>query len=54
MINNSDIVLSDWKEISFNDSINFNALINWAKDKKIISENILKKIDNFRKMRINF
>lgn len=39
------------KEISFNDSINFHALINWLKDKKIIDEKIVEKIDDFRKMR---
>lgn len=39
------------KEISLNDSISFNALINWARDKKIIDEKIIKKIDSFRKMR---
>ena len=39
------------KEISLNDSINFNALINWVKDKKIITEDIINKINNFRKRR---
>jgi hypothetical protein len=39
------------KEINFNDSINFNALINWAKDKKIVSEEILQKINDLRKYR---
>ena len=39
------------KEISLNDSINFNALINWVKDKKIISEDIINKINNFMKRR---
>ncbi|NUJ98110.1 hypothetical protein HGA92_04990 [Candidatus Gracilibacteria bacterium] len=39
------------KEISFNDSINFHALINGLKDKKIIDEKIVEKIDDFRKMR---
>lgn len=48
---NLHICRLDKKEINLNDSINFNALINWAKDKNIISEKILKKIDNFRKMR---
>ena len=39
------------KEINFNDSINFNALINWAKDKRIVDENILQKINDLRKYR---
>jgi len=39
------------KEISFNDSINFNALINWAKDKRIVDEKILQKINDLRKYR---
>ena len=39
------------KEIHFNDSINFNALINWAKDKRIVDENILQKINDLRKYR---
>ena len=39
------------KEINFNDSINFNALINWAKDKKIVNEEILLKINDLRKYR---
>ena len=39
------------KEISLNDSINFNALINWLKDKKLLDKWIIKKIDYFRKMR---
>lgn len=39
------------KEINFNDSINFNALINWAKDKKIVDEKILQKINDLRKYR---
>jgi len=39
------------KEINFNDSINFNSLINWAKDKKIVDEEILLKINNLRKYR---
>jgi hypothetical protein len=39
------------KEITFNDSINFNALINWAKDKKLLDENILNKINQLRKYR---
>ena len=38
------------KEITLNDSINFHALINWLKDKKLIPKNIIKKIDYFRKM----
>ena len=39
------------KEINFNKSINFNALINWLKDKKLINKKIIEKIDFFRKMR---
>lgn len=39
------------KEINFNNSINFNALINWLKDKKLIDKKIIEKIDYFRKMR---
>ena len=39
------------KEITFNDSINFNALINWAKDKKLLDEEILNKINELRKYR---
>jgi hypothetical protein len=39
------------KEINFNDSINFNALINWAKNKKIVDGNILQKINDLRKYR---
>jgi len=39
------------KQINLNDSINFNALINWAKDKKIVDEKILQKINDLRKYR---
>ncbi len=39
------------KEITFNSSINFNALINWLKDKKLIDKKIIEKINYFRKMR---
>ena len=39
------------KEMNFNKSINFNALINWLKDKKLIDKKIIEKIDFFRKMR---
>ncbi len=39
------------KEISLNDSINFHSLIKWIKDKKILDEKIIAKIDSFRKMR---
>ncbi|MDQ7009051.1 MAG: hypothetical protein Q9M94_02045 [Candidatus Gracilibacteria bacterium] len=39
------------KEINFNDSINFNALINGAKYKKIVNEEILLKINDLRKYR---
>jgi hypothetical protein len=39
------------KNIGFNKSINFNALINWARDKKIININILEKINVFRQKR---
>jgi len=39
------------KEVSLNDSINFHSLINWLKDKKIISQEIIDKIDFIRKKR---
>jgi len=39
------------KEISLNDSINFKALIDWLKDKKLMTQEIIDKIDNFRKTR---
>ncbi|MDQ7008661.1 MAG: hypothetical protein Q9M94_00015 [Candidatus Gracilibacteria bacterium] len=39
------------KIITLNDSINFNALINGAKDKSIINEEIINKINTFRKRR---
>ncbi len=39
------------KDITLNDSINFHGLINWLKDKKLIDDNIIEKIDYFRKMR---
>ena len=39
------------KELTLNDTINFNALINWAKDNKLIDEKIIKKIHNVRKVR---
>jgi len=39
------------KEINLNESINFNALINWLKDKKLFDEKIIQKINFFRKMR---
>ncbi len=39
------------KEISLNDTINFNALLNWAKDNKLIDEKIIEKANDIRKMR---
>jgi len=39
------------KELDLNDTINFNALINWAKDNKLISKEIFEKINEVRKMR---
>lgn len=36
---------------SFKDNINFNYLIKWAKDNHLLSDDILGKIDNFRRMR---
>ncbi|MDQ7008801.1 MAG: hypothetical protein Q9M94_00740 [Candidatus Gracilibacteria bacterium] len=39
------------KEISLNDTINFSSLINGAKDNKILSEEIVEKINNIRKLR---
>jgi len=39
------------KEISLNDTINFNSLINWAKDNKLITKEIVNKINNIRKLR---
>ncbi len=39
------------KELDLNDTINFNALINWAKDNKLINEEIFEKINEVRKMR---
>jgi len=39
------------KEITLNETINFNSLINWIKDKKIIDTKIIDKINYFRKMR---
>lgn len=39
------------KQITLNDSINFHSLIKWLKDKKLLDENIIEKIDSFRKMR---
>ncbi|MDR2411706.1 MAG: hypothetical protein LBD88_03965 [Candidatus Peribacteria bacterium] len=39
------------REVSLNDSINFYALINGLKDRKLLSKNIIEKIDYCRKMR---
>ncbi len=39
------------KEINLNDSINFKALINWAKDNKIINKKIADKLEQIRKQR---
>ena len=39
------------KEISLNDSINFKWLIDWLKDKKLMSEDLIEKINEFRKAR---
>ncbi len=39
------------KEISLNDTINFSALLNWAKDNKLIDLQIIEKANNIRKMR---
>ena len=35
---------------SFKDNINFNYLIKWSKDNHLLSDDILGKIDNFRRI----